>query len=131
MTENFRGPAIMKKLGYDYDTVKQWNPKIIYVANSGFGPTGELAERPSFDPIAQATSGAMVAMGGGPSHRPVLTEWAFSDVVGAMNFYSTILAAIIARFQTGEGQYVTTSQLGATLKFQSAMVQGSVKSGHQ
>ena len=54
--------------------------------------------------IAQAFSGAMTAMGGGPSHRPQLIEWTFSDEVGAMNFYASILNAIVARYRTGKGQ---------------------------
>lgn len=131
VTENFRGPSVMKKMGLTYETMKKWNPKIIYVANSGLGPVGPLAERPSFDHIAQATSGAMVAQGGGPTHKPTPVEWAFSDEVGAMNFYSTILAAIISRNTTGEGQMVETSQLGATLHFQRNSIQAALKGGRQ
>ena len=52
--------------------------------------------------------------------RPV--PWTFSDVVGGDNFYSSILAALVARGSTGAGQNVVTSQLSATLQFQRATV---------
>ena len=48
-------------------TLKAWNPRIIMVGNSGFGPTGEWAERASFDGMAQSFTGITTVQGGGPS----------------------------------------------------------------
>ena len=62
----------MERLGYDYETLKKCNSRIIFAQNSGFGPFGELSEKPSYDAVVQAFTGVMAAMGGGPSHRPVL-----------------------------------------------------------
>lgn len=117
LCENFR-PGVMEKLGYGYDVVKTWNPRLIYASNSGFGPKGEWAHRPSYDGMAQAFTGVLAFNGGGPSHQPREVPWTFSDVMGANNFYGAILAAIIARYRTGRGQRVETSQTGATLFFQ-------------
>merc|ERR1719262_400685 len=89
-TENFR-PGVLDRLGYGYEDMKKWNPKIVFVSNSGFGPLGDWAHRASFDGIAQAFNGVMTNQGGGPSHTPQFVEWGFSDEVGAMNFYSSIL----------------------------------------
>lgn len=130
VTENFR-PQVMDSLGLGYDQLSKWNPSVILASNSGFGAEGEWASRPSFDAIAQAFTGAMTAQGGGPAHPPQLIEWAFSDEVGAMNFYSTIVTALFARGQTGKGQHVVTSQTAATLHFQRLSVNAGVRNNRQ
>ena len=69
LTENFRA-GVMDRLGFGYEVVKEWNPQLIYASNSGFGPEGEWAPRPSYDGMAQAFSGVLLSNGGGPSHLP-------------------------------------------------------------
>jgi len=128
--ENFR-PYVMDNFGLGYEQLKAWNPAIILASNSGFGDRGEWANRPSYDAIAQAFTGVGAMQGGGPSHKPSLVEWAFSDEVGAMNFHASILTAIIARLQTGKGQHIVTSQSAATLYFQRFTINGALKSGKQ
>ena len=54
--ENFR-PGVMERLGLGYEACKKINDKIIFCSNSGFGPVGEWAKRPSFDLAAQAFTG--------------------------------------------------------------------------
>lgn len=130
MMENFR-PGVLERLGYGYEDVKKWNPTIIYASNSGFGPEGEWAQRPSYDGIAQAFNGVTTVMGGGPSHEPMFVDWGFSDEIGAMNFYQCVLAALVHRYRTGEGQQVTTSQTAGTLYFQRGMLQAYVRRGEQ
>ena len=64
---------------------KEWNPRIIYTTNSGFGPVGEWADKPSFDMIAQSFAGILVKQGGGPTKGDPergLVDWTFSDEVG-------------------------------------------------
>ena len=117
LTENFK-PGTMDRLGYGYSVCNQWNPQLLYCSNSGFGPVGEWSPRPSYDGMAQAISGALTANGGGPSHAPRPIGWTFSDVVGGNAFYSAILAALVARGRTGQGQQVLCSQTGATVYFQ-------------
>ena len=118
ITNNFRSGALAR-MGLPYERCREWNPRIIYTANSGFGPKGEWAEKPSFDGIAQAFSGAMVHQGGGPTQgTPSLVSWAFSDEVGGLNYALSIVQALYARERTGLGQRVETSQLGATVAFQ-------------
>ena len=117
LAENFK-TGTMERLGLGYDVVHVWNPRLIYASNSGFGPRGEWAQRPSYDGMAQAFTGALLSNGGGPSHAPRPVGWTFSDVVGGNYFYSSILAALVARGRTGKGQRVLCSQTGATLYFQ-------------
>ena len=66
IANNFRAGGL-ERLGLSYERCRRWNPGVIYTSNSGFGPAGEWAEKPSFDGIAQAFSGAMVEAGGGPT----------------------------------------------------------------
>ena len=130
LCENFK-VGTLDRLGFSYEVCRAWNPRLIYCQNSGFGPVGDWSPRPSFDSVAQAFSGSMHAMGGGPSHPPMLVEWTFSDEVGAMNFYAAILAALYSRERTGKGQKVETSQTAATIGFQRASVAGALMSGHE
>ena len=121
LAENFT-PGVMDRLGLSYETVKGWNPRIIYASNSGFGPTGKWARRPSYDGMAQGFTGVLAANGGGPSHEPRPIGFTFSDVVGGNYFYSAILAALYGRERTNKGSHVICSQAGATLYFQRAAV---------
>ena len=81
--------------------------------------------------MAQAFAGIGTVMGGGPDYTPTLVEWAFSDEVGAVNFYASIMDALYARSVTGEGQRVTTSQTAATIHFQRPMLIQSMRTGEQ
>ena len=118
ITENFV-PGAMERFGLGYDDVRKINPRIIYASNSGFGLNGEWAARPSYDIIAQAMSGAMIANAGGPASEPSIMTWGIADQVGAMVFAYSIMAAIVARERYGVGQYVHSSQLGAMISLQS------------
>jgi crotonobetainyl-CoA:carnitine CoA-transferase CaiB-like acyl-CoA transferase len=117
LAENFR-PGTLAGWGYNFDQLKAWNSEIIYGSNSGFGPKGRFASLGSFDLTTQAFSGAMVAQGGGPSHKPMVIEHCAADEVGAMNFAFAILSALVAKLKTGKGQRFETSQLGAMVEYQ-------------
>jgi len=125
---NFR-PGVMDRLGFGYERVKAWNPKIVYAMSSGLGPRGDLRSIPCFDAVAQAYAGMTHFQGGGPSHKPVLVASAFSDKVAAYAFFSSILCALVARSRTGEGQKVISSQLGATVHFTRFDVQSAISTG--
>ena len=56
--EGFR-PGVIKRLGFDYAAVSAREPRILYVAISGFGQSGPLSERPAMDPVLQAYTGLM------------------------------------------------------------------------
>lgn len=130
LTNNYR-PGVLDRLGLSYEKCAEWNPKIVYCTNSGWGPVGELAQVPAFDGIAQAYSGAMIDNGGGPSFEPRMVGWAFSDEVGAGNFCQAILMAVVAQQRTGKGQKVDTSLLGATLSFEHFSLVPALHTGTQ
>ncbi|MBO0812044.1 MAG: CoA transferase [Microlunatus sp.] len=113
VVENFR-PGITARLGVDYETVREVNPKIIYASISGFGQTGPYANYPGYDLIAQAMTGVMSVMGE-PGRPPIKSAIPIADLGAGMFLAIAILAAVTARGRTGEGQYVETSLFEAAL----------------
>ena len=107
--ENFR-PGTMRDLGIDYETIKAFNPRVIYASASGFGQTGPYSQRPGLDLIAQGMSGLMSITGeeGGP---PVKVGVPLCDLTAALFTAYSILSALIARDRDGEGQYIDISLL--------------------
>ena len=70
LVENFV-PGTLEKMGFDWDTLKELNPRLIVTRISGFGQSGPLSRKPCFDVIAQTMSGLMDITGeaGRPSHH--------------------------------------------------------------
>jgi formyl-CoA transferase len=107
LLENYR-PGVAKKLGADYPTLREVNPRLIYASISGFGQTGPYAQRPGFDLIAQGMSGVM-SVTGEPGGNPVKAGVPVSDLCAGMFCAIGILSALHARERTGEGQQIDTS----------------------
>lgn len=111
--ENFR-PGVVKKLGIDYESLKQVNPGLIYASMSGFGQTGPYGRKGGFDIIAQGMSGIMM-MTGHPGGRPAKVGIAMNDIACGVTTLYGILGAFIGKLRHGEGQYLETSLLEAGL----------------
>lgn len=111
--ENFR-PGVVKKLGIDYESLKQVNPGLIYASMSGFGQTGPYGRRGGFDIIAQGMSGIMM-MTGHPGGRPAKVGIAMNDIACGVTTLYGILGAYIGKLRHGSGQYLETSLLEAGL----------------
>lgn len=111
--ENFR-PGVAKRLGIDYDTLRELNPRLIYASISGYGQTGPYAQRPAHDLIAQGMTGLM-SVTGEPEGSPSKVGISIADLSAGLFCAYGILCAYIARLQTGEGQYVDTSIFEAPL----------------
>lgn len=116
VAENFR-PGVMDKLGLGYEAVRKVNPKVIYAAASGFGPSGPYAERPGQDLIVQAMSG-LAAITGTRDGGPRAVGVSVVDHHGAALFAAGILAALLKRERFGEGSRVDVSLLDAALDLQ-------------
>jgi crotonobetainyl-CoA:carnitine CoA-transferase CaiB-like acyl-CoA transferase len=102
--ESFR-PGVADKLGIGYDAVKKQNPRIVYCSGSGYGQYGPYRNRPGHDINCISTSGILEATGRHLGH-PVIPGIPISDMsVGIFCAYA-ILAALLAREQTGTGQFV-------------------------
>ena len=109
LVENFT-PGTMEKLGLSYQTVREHNPRIVYVAGSGFGQYGPYARKPAFDVIIQAMGGIMSITGeeGGPPIRPGVS---YGDIAAGLFLCIATLAALHERQVSGEGQLVDVSML--------------------
>ena len=113
ITENFR-PGVVKKLGLDYESLRQDNRGLVYASMSGFGQTGPYAGRGGYDIIAQGMSGIRM-MTGEPGGRPAKVGIAMNDIASGVTALYAILGAYISRLRSGQGQYVETSLLEAGL----------------
>jgi formyl-CoA transferase/CoA:oxalate CoA-transferase len=105
--ENYR-PGVMERLGLGYEALSAVNPGLIYCAISGYGQTGPLKDRPSFDIVLQAMSGAL-SVNGEPGQPPMKLGIPLGDLVGGINGPIAILGALHERNQTGRGRYIDIS----------------------
>lgn len=112
VVENFRDGA-MERLGLGYDDVRELNPGIIYCSITGFG-TGEGASLPGFDLLVQAVGGLMSITGRRPG-EPTKVGVALVDVITGLHASTGILAALVSRSRTGEGQRVEVNLLSSLL----------------
>ena len=107
VVENYR-PGVMDRLGLGYAALSAINPGLIYCAISGYGQTGPLRDRPSFDIVLQAMSGAL-SVNGEPGQQPTKLGIPLGDLVGGINGPIAILAALHERGRTGKGRYIDIS----------------------
>ena len=114
LVENFR-PGTMARLGFGYEQVHVKQPRLIYCSISGFGHTGPYADRGGFDLVAQAMSG-MLSITGSPQ-EPAKVGVPISDLNAGLFASHAILAALLSRARTGEGQYIDTSLFEAALAY--------------
>ncbi|MBN1471991.1 MAG: CoA transferase [Syntrophaceae bacterium] len=115
LIENYR-PGIMKKMGFDYDSVKQLNPRTIYVSISGFGQFGEYSQKPAYDLIAQSMGGT-VSITGEPGRFPVRVGYSIGDIGAALYATVATMAALYERERTGMGQHIDVAMLDAQVAF--------------
>jgi CoA:oxalate CoA-transferase len=109
LVENFR-PGTMARLGLGYDDLKTINPGLIYAAASGFGQTGPYSHKPAYDAIVQAMGGVM-SITGQPGGEPTRVGTSIGDITAGLFAATGILAAVIHREKTGEGQMVDVAML--------------------
>jgi crotonobetainyl-CoA:carnitine CoA-transferase CaiB-like acyl-CoA transferase len=114
--QNYR-PGVAARLGVDYETLRALNPKLVYVSISGYGEDGPYAQRPGQDLLVQAMSGAMFSTGreGDP---PQPAGQYLVDAITASTAFEGVLAALLHRERTGEGQLVTVNMLDAITALQ-------------
>ena len=95
-----------QKLGLDYETLSNVNPRLIHANVSGYGPNGPICDMGAYDPMGQARSGMMFATG---SKEPTLMQLAVLDQATAIAASHAILSALLVRERWGIGQEVHVS----------------------
>jgi CoA:oxalate CoA-transferase len=109
LLENFR-PGIMRKMGLEYQGVKELNPRLIYVSISGFGQFGPYTQKPAYDMVAQGMGGT-VSITGESDRPPVRVGYSIGDMGAALFAVSATLAALYEREQSGKGQHIDLAML--------------------
>jgi crotonobetainyl-CoA:carnitine CoA-transferase CaiB-like acyl-CoA transferase len=114
--QNFRH-GVAARLGIDYATLSQHNPRLIYGSATGYGPHGDESAEPSFDHLGLARSGIMNAAGE-PDMPPLGIAGGIADQMGGVMLAWGIMNALFARERHGVGQEVNASHLGSMLFLQ-------------
>ena len=114
---NFR-PGVCERLGLGYEALSKENPGIVYARGSGYGSKGPEAQDGSFDILGQARGGLM-SVTGEPDGFPKNSGAPIADQAGGIMAAFGILAALLHRERTGEGQEVDVSLLGSVMALQS------------
>ena len=105
---NIRHPAL-EKLGMDYETLSRINPRLIYAHGTGYGPKGPDRDRPAYDELAFWARGGTMGILGQPNTPPVPLHGGIGDMSSGAIFVAGIMAALLYRERTGEGQKVDCS----------------------
>ena len=108
-------PAGMARLGFGWEQCAALNPRLVYAVATGFGQDGPHRARPAFDEVIQAASGFAAVVGGdGP---PAFVPSLVADKITGMALLSAVLAALLHRERTGEGQLVEVPMLETLASF--------------
>jgi len=121
LVENF-SPGVIGRLGLDYKTVSELNPRLVMCSISAMGQVGLLANCPGFDFIGAAYAGVL-DMIGEPDKAPVFPQLGIGDVSTGVAALSAITSALLYRERTGEGQFVETSLLDCYTSYHEVNVQ--------
>jgi crotonobetainyl-CoA:carnitine CoA-transferase CaiB-like acyl-CoA transferase len=114
LVQNMR-PGVAERIGIGYGELAGANPRLVYVAISGFGPEGPYAEQPAYDMVIQALSGLAHAQK--ENGEPRLIRNLMADKSSALTAAYAALAALLARERTGRGQRVDVPMLDAYAAF--------------
>jgi crotonobetainyl-CoA:carnitine CoA-transferase CaiB-like acyl-CoA transferase len=109
VVENFR-VGVMERLGLGYEQLREIKPDVIYCSISGFGRSGPYSDRPGYDLIAEAMSGFM-SVTGDAEGLGMRAGVAVGDVTTGMMACNAVVAALLHRERTGEGQLVEAALL--------------------
>jgi len=116
VVDNFRA-GVMERLGFGYDKLKEINPAIISASGTGYGETGPYAHKGGQDVLAQAMSGVMEKRSD-PSIPKSIYPTTLCDYTAGMHLVQGVLAALLSRAKTGQGQKVSVSLYDSMIAMQ-------------
>jgi crotonobetainyl-CoA:carnitine CoA-transferase CaiB-like acyl-CoA transferase len=114
IVQNFR-PGVMQRLGIDYDTLRQTNPRLVYCSISGFAEDGPYRDEPAYDAIGQAYSGLLGLSV--EAEDPRVRGHTIADQVTSMQAVNGVIAALYERERTGLGSRVDITMVEAAISF--------------
>ena len=127
VVENFRA-GTMERWGLGYEQLREEAPRLVYATISAYGRTGELASRPGYEAVLQAFSGLM-SITGEPDGLPVRAGTSLLDLGTGMVTAHAVMAALLDRERSGEGQLVETSLLATAVTFLGYHAQAYLSAG--
>jgi len=118
--ENFR-PGVMARLGLDYESVRELQPRMVYCSVSGYGQCSPRRDWPAIDNIVQATSG-MMSLSGENGDGPMRVGFPVVDTLTGQTAAFAIVAALLRRERTGAGEFIDVAMFDAALAFMASAV---------
>ena len=119
--ESYR-PGVTKRLGVDYKAIKKINPQIVYASLTSYGQDGPYRDLPGHD-INYISLGGLLGLTGESGGAPVLPGTLIADLAaGGMSAAIGILAALMAREDTGKGQFVDVSMTDGVIALMSMWI---------
>ena len=115
LIESFR-PGVMDRLGVGYEVLCKSKPDLVYAAITGYGQDGPYRSRAGHDINYIGISGVLGATGPADGD-PVLPSVQVADLAGAMMAVIGVLAAIVRRNETGQGDFIDVSMMDASLSW--------------
>jgi len=113
LVENYRA-GVLARLGFDWDTLHELNPALVYCAISGFGQEGPMSQAPAYDQIIQGLSG-MMSITGTQETAPLRVGFPICDTVGGLTAALAVTAALAGRQRDGRGCFLDVSMLEASV----------------
>lgn len=120
VVESFR-PGVMERFGLAYEQLRGEQPGLVYASVTGYGRSGPYVDLPGADSVIQAMGGIM-SINGVAGGEPLRFGMFMVDMIAGMTAYQGILAALLGKAQSGEGQNVNVSLLDAILAFQAPLL---------
>lgn len=130
--ENYKVGSL-KKYGLDYESIRAIKPNIIYCSVTGFGQDGPYAERPAYDSVMQAMCGLMSTCGqpdGEPGAGPMRSAVPIADIFTGLYAAVGILAALMHRQTTGEGQFIDAAMVDVATAINGHLALGYLMTGN-
>ena len=127
---NLRRGAL-ERLGFDYESLREAHPRLIYAHATGYGAEGPDIDRPAFDELAYWARGGFMSVLGPPGSEPVRLVGAMGDMPSALNIAAAIFAALYQRERSGAGQYLSCSLYGGGIWTNGFAVQAALATGQR
>jgi len=127
--ENFSA-GVMDKLGLGYETLSAVKPDLIYFGTSGYGDSGPDRSFVTWGPNIEALSG-LSALSGFPERDCTITQSAYPDGLSALHGLVAVMAAVLHRASSGEGQAINQSQFETTVAAIGPAMMAALASGRE